>query len=60
VRFELHIEEWRAGAGVDTVEEDDAGVCKYAPGGVHINDTVEKDDAGVCKYAPGGVHIKEG
>jgi hypothetical protein len=37
-RSDSHIEEWRAGAGVDTVEEDDAGVCKYAPDGVRIDD----------------------
>jgi hypothetical protein len=38
VRSDSHIEVWRAGAGVDTVEEDDAGVCKYAPDGVRIEE----------------------
>jgi hypothetical protein len=38
VRSDSHIEEWRAGAGVDTVEEDDAGVFKYAPDGVRIEE----------------------
>lgn len=33
-----HIEEWRTGAGVDTIEEDDAGVCKNAPDGVRIEE----------------------
>ena len=38
VRSGSHIEEWRAGAGVDTIEEEDAGVCKYAPEGVRIEE----------------------
>jgi hypothetical protein len=38
VRSGSHIEEWKAGAGVDTVDEDEAGVCKYAPDGVRIEE----------------------
>jgi hypothetical protein len=38
VRFDSHIEVWRAGAGVDTIEEDDAGVCMNAPDGVRIEE----------------------
>jgi len=38
VRSDSHIEAWRAGAGVDTIEEDDAGVCMYAPDGVRIEE----------------------
>lgn len=38
VRTDSHIEAWRPGAGVDTVEEEDAGVCMYAPDGVRIEE----------------------
>ena len=37
-RLDSQIEWWRVGAGVDTVEEDDPGVCKYAPEGIHIEE----------------------
>ena len=37
-RSDSHIEAWRAGAGIDTIEDDDAGVCKYAPDGVRIEE----------------------
>ena len=36
-----HIEWWRAGAGVDTDDDDDAGVCKYALEGVRIEGGIE-------------------
>lgn len=38
VRSDSHIELWRAGAGVDTEDDEDAGVCKYALDGVRIEE----------------------
>ena len=35
VRSVLHIEAWRAGTGVNTIEEDDARVCMYTQWCLH-------------------------